>query len=158
MSQTENPATAPIASPGEADSVIAHIIAVMDGMLAVVEEETKFIRAGKLSAAARLVAAKQELSQQYLADSQRLKAGQKFVARTAPGTLEALRRRHDRFQAALQTNLTVLATAHAVSEGIMRGVSDALIRKSNPASYGPSGRTNAPSARHAQPLTVSRVL
>ena len=157
MMQTENTA-APIASLSEADQVIAHMIEVMDGMLAVVEEETKFIRAGKLSAAARLVAAKQELSQQYLADSQRLKASQKFLARTAPGTLDMLRRRHERFQAALQMNLTVLATAHAVSEGIMRGVSDALIRKSNPASYGPSGRTSQPSSRHAQPLTVSRIL
>ena len=69
-----------------------------------------------------------------------------------------LRRRHAAFQSALQVNLTVLATAHAVSEGIMRGVSDSLARKSSPASYGPSGRSNVPGARHAPPLTVSRVL
>jgi hypothetical protein len=149
---------APIASLSEAERVITHLIEVMDAMLAVVEEETRFIRAGKVSATARLIATKQELSQYYLADSQRLKASQRFLARTAPGVLEALRRRHDLFQAALQVNLTVLATAHAVSEGIMRGVSDSLARKSSPSCYGPSGRSNVPGPRHVQPLTVSRVL
>ena len=101
---------------------------------------------------------KNELSQLYIADTQRLKASQTFLARTAPDILAALRQRHDLFQAVLQMNLTVLATAHAVSEGIMRGVSDELTRKATPAAYGASGRTTAPHPRHALPLTFSRVL
>jgi hypothetical protein len=55
-------------------------------------------------------------------------------------------------------NLTVLATAHAVSESIMRGVSGELARKATPAAYGASGRPAAPSAAARQPLTLSRVL
>jgi hypothetical protein len=69
-----------------------------------------------------------------------------------------LRARHDRFQSLLQTNLTVLATAHAVSEGIIRGVSGELARKRTPSTYGASGRANAPNARAAQPMAVSRSL
>ena len=72
--------------------------------------------------------------------------------------LEELRQRHDKFRALLQINLTVLATAHAVSEGIVRGVSDEMARKSAPQTYGASGRTNAPSRSAASPLAVSRVL
>jgi hypothetical protein len=52
----------------------------------------------------------------------------------------------------------VLATAHAVSEGIMRGVSAELARKATPQAYGASGRATVPSAAALQPLTVSRVL
>ena len=43
--------------------------------------------------------------------------------------LATLQPRHDTFRALLQINLTVLATAHAVSEGIVRGVSGELARK-----------------------------
>lgn len=155
----ENPsAYAPVGSLSEAESVITHLMDVMDSMLEVVQAETELVRAGKLSAAARLVPSKQQLSQLYLADNQRLKASQPFLARTAPDVLAALRKRHDLFQAILQINLTVLATAHAVSEGIMRGVSESLARKSMPAAYGASGRTATPRVRHAQPLALSRVL
>jgi hypothetical protein len=69
-----------------------------------------------------------------------------------------LRERHGLFRALLQINLTVLATAHAVSEGIMRGVSAELARKATPQAYGASGRATLPSAAALQPLTVSRVL
>ena len=55
-------------------------------------------------------------------------------------------------------NLTVLATAHAVSESIMRGVSSELARRATPQAYGASGRATAPGAAAMQPLTVSRVL
>ena len=152
------PSSAPAPSMQETELVVEHLFAVMDAMLSVVDEETTLVRAGKLSAAARLVPSKHELSQLYIADTQRLKASQPFLARTAPAVLAELRKRHNLFHAVLQMNLTVLATAHAVSEGIMRGVSDELTRKSTPAAYGASGRTMAPQARHAQPLAISRVL
>ena len=63
------------------------------------------------------------------------------------------------FRSLLQTNLTVLATAHAVSEGIIRGVSGELARKQAPSTYGANGRANQPSRRKAsQPLAISRSL
>ena len=59
-------------------------------------------------------------------------------------TIRELRQRHDLFRAVLQMNLTVLATAHAVSESIMRGVSSELARKATPQGYGASGRAATP--------------
>ena len=76
----------------------------------------------------------------------------------APQAMPDLLRRHSEFRALIQTNLTVLATAHAVSEGIVRGVSGELARKASPQTYGESGRTTAPDPRSAPPLAVSRVL
>ena len=58
----------------------------------------------------------------------------------------------------LQKNMIVLATSHAVSEGIVRRLSGDLARKASPQVYGASGRTVAPNPKRAQPLAISRML
>jgi hypothetical protein len=148
----------PVRSPDEARLLINHFHDVMDALLAIIEEETELVRAGKLSEAAKLETAKAELSRLYAADSERIRASQAYLAEVAPDMLADLRRRHDEFRAVLQMNLTVLATAHAVSESIMRGVSDELARRATPQAYGASGHPAAPSAAARQPLALSRVL
>jgi hypothetical protein len=52
----------------------------------------------------------------------------------------------------------VLATAHAVAEGIVRGVANEIARKTAPSTYGASGRAIAPSKTSYQPIAVSRSL
>ena len=94
----------------------------------------------------------------YIADTQRIKASQAYLARTTPAMVDNLRQRHDEFRALLQINLTVLATAHAVSEGIVRGVSGEMARKAVPQTYGASGRTVTPARSAAAPMAVSRSL
>jgi hypothetical protein len=148
----------PVGSIDEAQIVIAHLIDVMDAMIDMIEDETKLVRAGMISTAAKLVPSKNQLSQLYFADTQRLKDSQSFLARTAPNALTTLHKRHGLFQAVVQMNLRVLTTAQAVSEGIIRGVSDELTRKSMPTIYGASGRSAAPHPRHAQPLALSRAI
>jgi hypothetical protein len=69
-----------------------------------------------------------------------------------------LQRQHDTFRAMLQINLTVLATAHAVSEGLVRGVNTEIQRKNIPNTYTASGRRAAPGPRNITPLAVSRSL
>jgi len=88
----------------------------------------------------------------------RLRASQPQLAGLVPDVMQRLIRRHDSFRALLQINLTILATAHAVSEGIVRGVSGELSRKASPQTYGATGRANSPDARAALPLAVSRSL
>ena len=46
-----------------------------------------------------------------------MKANLPTLSEHVPDLLAALRKQHDTFNALLQINLTVLATAHAVSEG-----------------------------------------
>ena len=58
----------------------------------------------------------------------------------------------------LQVNLTVLATAHAVSEGIVRGVNGEMQRRAAPSTYTSAGKKSAAGTRHAAPLTLSRTL
>ena len=64
-----------------------------------------------------------------------MKTSQKYLSQVSPELLAALRRHHDTFRAMLQINLTVLATAHAVSEGIVRGVNTEIQRRNIPNTY-----------------------
>jgi hypothetical protein len=148
----------PIASAGEAERAIANLNKIMDRLTETVEEETARVRAGKLRDAVELEGPKHELSLLFTAEIQRVKAARAIIAQSLPEALDKLRRRHDAFQSRLQTNLTVLATAHAVSEGIIRGVSGELARKAAPSTYGANGRANLPSSKTSQPMSVFRSL
>jgi len=148
----------PIASAGEAEQVIATLGRTMDSLLATIAQETEKVRAGHLREAAALEPKKAELARHYAADAERIRQSSNFIGSALPEAMQALRRRHEIFQTALATNLTVLATAHAVSEGIIRGVAGELARKQAPATYGASGRANALSPRAVQPLAISKKL
>ncbi|MGV3633510.1 MAG: hypothetical protein ACO1NY_04125 [Pseudorhodoplanes sp.] len=139
-------------------TVMSDLFVTMDDILKIVEQETELVRAGALVKASELQPVKTELANRYYAGASQIKTMLPALQSTQAPALAQLKRKHDEFRALLQINLTVLATAHAVSEGIMRGVSDELARKSAPSTYGASGRTNAPKPSAAQPLAVSRVL
>ena len=123
-------------------------------MVGVVQKETDLVRAGHLGKATGFEQPKAELARLYIADTLRLRASHRHLSRIVPAAkLEALRLRHDAFRALLQINLTVLATAHAVSEGIVRGVSAEMAQKSALQTYGASGR---PTCRAVAPPRRSR--
>lgn len=158
----QRPATRPLhrqfSSAAEAHAVAAHLNDVMDGLLKLLDHETSLVRAGKLVEASNLEQTKSELAKLYITDTATLKANVPFLRSYQPDLLAALREQHERFQALLQVNLTVLATVHAVSEGIMRGVCSELTRKRAPQTYGASGRHSVPDTRHTQPVAMIRSL
>jgi len=151
-------APAPVTTAADAERLAAHFIEIMDTLIGVVRKETDLVREGRLSEAAKLDSITGDLTRLYIADTLRLRASSKFLAEVAPDMFAKVRRRHNTFGALLQINLTVLATAHAVSEGIVRGVSSELARKAAPQTYGSSGRHVAPSRSATQPLALSRML
>lgn len=138
--------------------VMAELTTAMDAIVQLLELETELVRAGRLAEAAKLQAEKTELANLYYAGASHIRAILPTLSNTHPEAVAAIKRKHEEFRTLLQANLTVLATAHAVSEGIMRGVSNELARKAAPSTYGATGRTNAPGPNAAQPLAVSRVL
>jgi hypothetical protein len=152
------PAPTPIAGAGQAQQALVNLDRIMTRLAETIAEETARARVGRLAAAAELNESKVELARLYTAESQRVQAAGGVFANAQPEALDGLRQRHEAFQNLLQTNLTVLATAHAVSEGIIRGVSGELARKQAPSTYGASGRAQAPGAKASQPLALSRTL
>jgi hypothetical protein len=149
---------AKIETAAEAENLVRHLLAAMDALVAIVEEETAFVRAGKLKDAGALEATKTELTRLYVADTAQVKANVAVISREVPDLLAALRKQYDTFNALLQINLTVLATAHAVSEGLIRGAAAEVARKAAPQTYGMSGRPTAPPKGAAPPVSVSRTL
>jgi hypothetical protein len=157
--RTAHPATPhPIETADDARTAIGALTAIMDGLETVVAQETKLVRTGQLRQATGLGLEKSALSGRYFKAVEFLKANSKLLSRLVPQDIGALARRHELLQAELKTNLVVLATAHAVSEGIMRRLSGDLARKACPQVYGASGRTSAPDPKRTQPLAFSRTL
>jgi hypothetical protein len=153
------PAPIPIvATAAEARKLAADLMDAMSALLGVIERETELVRAGKLREAMASEAKKTDLSRRYVGAVGRLKASQKYLSQVAPELLTTLHRHHDVFRAMLQINLTVLATAHAVSEGIVRGVNTEMQRRNIPNTYTSTGRRTAPGPRNITPLSVSRSL
>ena len=146
------------AGADEARRTIDTLNAIADRLAETIAQETRHVRAGRLRDAASLGDTKAELARHYAAESSRLIAYRALIARSQPEAYAALRERYVAFQALLQANMTVLATAHAVSEGIIRGVSGEIARKRAPSTYGASGRANMPGTRANQPIAISRTL
>ena len=149
---------APVKTAAEADALVSEVMGMMSELADVVRQETELVRVGRVSAASRFAGPKGDLSRRYVAGTIRLKASRPQLAHVARDRLAALQQRHESLRTLLQTNLTVLATAHAVSEGIVRGVSNEIGRRSTPQTYGASGRANAPTRGSGVPLAVSRTL
>lgn len=152
------PAAKPLGSQADAQKLLGHLCDIMDALLGTIEEETEHVRAGRLREAAELERTKAELASLYLADTARVKANADYIAGSLPDLLDDVRKRHETFQALLQINLTVLATAHAVSESIVRGVAGEMARKAAPQTYGASGRQAAPARSAVEPVALSRTL
>ena len=147
-----------ISTPVEARKLAEELVDVMSALLGIIERETELVRAGNIPKAMQLEEQKGDLSRRYMVAVENLKNAQKYLAQVSPELLTTLRRHHDTFRAMLQVNLTVLATAHAVSEGIVRGVNTEIQRRNIPNTYTAAGQRATPGPRNITPLTVSRSL
>jgi Trp operon repressor len=152
------PALQPASTPAEARKLAEGLMDVMNALLTLIERETALVRVGNVREAIKLEAKKTELSRRYTATITVLKASQKYLAQVTPELLATLHRHHDVFRAMLQVNLTVLATAHAVSEGIVRGVNTEMQRRNIPQTYTASGVRAVPGPRNMTPIALSRSL
>jgi Mrp family chromosome partitioning ATPase len=153
------PQPAPVAiSAADARKLAENLMDVMTSLLGVIENETALVRAGKLREAIALEGRKTELSQRYSSIIAFVRNNQNCLAKASPDLIKALHRHHDTFRAMLQVNLTVLATAHAVSEGVIRGVNAEMQKRAMPQTYTAAGQRSSPYPNRAAPLSVSRSL
>ena len=130
--------------------------AVMEALSAAIAEETDLIAAGRLRDAGPVWERKAEIAGRYLAEVVRLKEAARALPPAERLKLGALAARQQQFRAMLEKNLAVLATAHAVSEGLIRGAAAEISRKAAPDTYGARGRAMPLPAKTAQPVALSR--
>ena len=145
----------PIDSAGEAEQLLTHIGETMVALVQVFEDETRLIRAGKLTAAAQLTPEKTSLAARYVRDIEYVKANSRFICESIPNLVEEMRMAHASFREILSRNLRVIATAQSVAEGIVRGAAEEANRSANPRGYHSNGRA-APLKAGNRPVVVSR--
>lgn len=148
----------PIMTKAEAESAVDDLTTLLESLSSLVQRETALVHAGQVRGAAEIEPVKRELAGRLYAAGERLKANAKFILQAVPTRCAALKDVQDALRTALQKNMVVLATAHAVSEGIVRRLSGELAKKASPQVYGASGRAVAPNPRHGRPLAISRTL
>jgi flagellar biosynthesis/type III secretory pathway chaperone len=147
----------PITTAAEAEQAVADMTALTEQLSTLLAQETLLVHAGKVRSAATLGSAKAELAGRLFAVSERIKTSARFLQQALPERCAVLARLQDSFRGIVQKNMIVLATAHAVSEGIVRRLSGDLARKAAPQVYGATGRTAAPNTKNGRPLALSRV-
>jgi len=145
-----------ISAAAEAERAIDDLAILMEKLAGLLEQETRLVHDGRIRKAAALEPTKAELAGRLFAAGERVTSNANFLRRSAPAHCAALVRLHETFRGILQKNMVVLATAHAVSEGIMRRLSGDLARKASPQVYGATGRAAASGSKHARPLAISR--
>lgn len=142
----------------DAQSCAVTLQDTMTELKALIDQETSLVRIGDLHATVQLEPKKSDAARRYVAAVLKARLVQPLMARLMPDELQALQVQHDALRAALKVNMTVLATAHAVSEGVVRGVSAEVQRRNSPQTYTNSGQHSASSPRQAMPIAFSRVL
>src|SRR5438046_7636881 len=140
---------------GDARKLADTLMDVMIALLGGIERETELVRAGKVAEAMALEPNKTDLSRRYVSAVEHLKASQPYLSQAAPELLTTLHRHHDVFRAMLQINLTVLATAHAGWESIVRGVNAEMQRRNIPNTYTAARQRDAPGRRQITPVARS---
>ena len=158
MNAAAVPSPAPVLTAIDAATLMARLMQAMDSLVTMLEEETSLVRVGRLHEAALIERRKADFARSYAIDISRLTASRAVLPQVPAEQTKAFRERHTQFHALLRTNMTVLATAHAVAEDLIRGVSGELARRAAPQTYGATGRPAAPSKSAIQPLAVSRSL
>lgn len=145
-----------IVSAPEARALVEDVVQSIDDLESVLAEETSLLKVGRVTQALDLAEVKSARSGHYLRLLEAVKANAIALARYAPDALGDLKQRHSLFTRTLALNETVIATVRAVSESLLRGLSDEASASSRLTTYGPGlrpGQPRRPSS--AGPLTLS---
>lgn len=148
--ETSRPRTA-VSGRDDAETFVATFTGTMAELENVLDEETTHLAAGRIREGLSREERKSQLAAGYLLGLEHVKANAVALARLAPQGVIRLKQAQVDLRAAVERNQNVVATARAVSEGLVRSVADEVARQSRPRSYG-----SAPAvAAGARPLVYS---
>lgn len=141
-----------------ANALVAELDAAMAALVAVVEEETRLVKAGALMAAGDLTPEKSARAADYIRLRDKVSRNRVALAAFAPDAVDAARRHHENFAGLLKKNLAVLATARDVAEDIVRNVGEAVGKTTGPATYGRTATSRPVTAVSARGIAIDRNL
>jgi hypothetical protein len=143
-----------------AEALVAGVLGNMAALEAVLADEAAHVRAGRLREGLAAAEPKAGLAAAYMQGLEVAKANAVALKRFHPEGVETLRSAHRRFTAAVEANQTVLDSAKAVSESLIKSLAEEIARAQMPASYGRQGPAPSPYGRGVRsgPLVLSRNL
>ncbi len=142
----------------DVERLLVTLAETMDALIHMMEAETRLVRAGRLMEAGRLQADKAELARRYLLAVETVKANRAVVDAYGKPELERLRQRHDAFTGEVRINMTVLATAKAVTEGLVQEIAALETKAAAPQGYSAAGGELRPKTGVSRPIGVNRAL
>ena len=132
----------PVESQEDAHVLLARLETSMEGLIELIEVETRLVREGKLFAASELESRKTEYAQAYVELMESARKQEQVLHSMLPENLEKLRHRHEDFKALLQMNLTALQTARDVTRNLIQGVAKKMGQSEAPTTYSAYGQVN----------------
>jgi hypothetical protein len=130
----------------------------LEAFIAIVNEETTLLRAGRAREAGALSAEKTALAQDYMGLVRSVQRQADRLRREVPDAVDHLRSGHDRLATQLAENLKVLATARRVTEDILTDVATTVGRQSQARTYGASGQVDPGTQASANGIAINRAL
>ncbi|MGH6671041.1 MAG: hypothetical protein ACRECV_03570, partial [Xanthobacteraceae bacterium] len=109
-----------ITTKADAESALDDLTTLFKDLSSLLQQETTLVHAGRVRKAAEIERTKKDLAGKLYTLGERLRANAKFILQSVPERCGALKSAQEELRAVLQRNMIVLATAHAVSEGIVR--------------------------------------
>lgn len=143
-----------VASRADAEAMIRRATDAIAALETALEAETQHLAAGRIRQGLAGERAKADLTGAYLATITAAKTNAVAAKRLAPDLLSGLRTAQARLHAAALRNQAVLATAKAVSEGLVRAMADEVAKQARPQAYGVPTR-HAPPPRAPGPVAFS---
>lgn len=144
-----------ITDAAEARDLCQRLAETMTRLQEIMTEETACVRQHGFTRLEELHAEKTRLSKSYMQDFALFRANANSLAELAGEMMPRLRQAHDSLQQATRDNLTAIAAARAVSEGLLQTIADEVQKKRQPVTaYTATGAT-ASSRRHNPAIAVN---
>lgn len=146
----------PVDNENDARVLLGRLETSMEGLIELIEAETKLVREGKLFAAAELEDKKSEYAKAYVDIMASAVAQEQTIKGIMPDSVEKLRVRHDEFKSLLKMNMSALSTARSVTQGLINGVANQMTQKQIPTTYGDQGTMNSAAPKSMPGLTTDK--
>lgn len=140
--------------PQQAEDLCNRVLSTSAELMGVLERETELLRKGDTQELNSLIARKTSLSATMMKDMTTVNANASYISEVVPEQIELLKDQHAQFQRSLRINQEALGAVKAISENLLRTISQAAgSTQQGPQTYGQGAAmaTNSP----ARPTAVS---
>lgn len=138
--------------------LIARVEGTLNELVAIMNQETTLLRAGRLKDASQLTGEKTRLAQDYVGLSRSVQRQLFRLRDEVPADLKRLQSGHERLATQMAENLRVIATAKDVTEAVLTDVAETVGAQNRTRTYGASGTMQAAPGSHARGIAVNRAL